>query len=132
MKKNLLRSCLLAASLVCIPAIKSQAQSLPVPAIHHELATLPQYNVFDWLDGEIRPDGAVLLRGEVTHPSTRSDAEARVRSVEGVTSVTNEIRVLPLSPTDNALRIALYRAIYNWNSPLFRYSTQVVPPVHIV
>ena len=101
-------------------------------AIRHQLVTLPSYNVFDWLDGEVRPGGSVVLRGEVLEPLTRADAEWRVRKIEGVTSVTNEIKVLPPGSTDNLYRIALYRAIYRYNSPLFRYSTQVVPPIHIV
>jgi hyperosmotically inducible periplasmic protein len=101
-------------------------------AIRHQLVTLPYYNVFDWLDGEVRPDGSVVLRGEVIEPSTRLDAAARVRKIEGVTSVINEIRVLPPGSTDNVYRIALYRAIFRYSSPLFRYSTQAVPPIHIV
>lgn len=44
----------------------------------------------------------------------------------------NEIEVLPLSTQDDQLRNALYRAIYSWDSPLFRYATQSVPPVHII
>jgi hyperosmotically inducible protein len=33
---------------------------------------------------------------------------------------------------DDQLRIALYRSIYSFNSPLFRYATQSVPPIHII
>lgn len=44
----------------------------------------------------------------------------------------NEIDVLPTSPNDDRLRVALYRALFNWNSPLFRYATQAVPPIHII
>jgi hyperosmotically inducible protein len=40
--------------------------------------------------------------------------------------------VLPLSPDDDRLRAALYRAIYNFDSPLFRYAMRAVPPIHIV
>jgi BON domain len=46
--------------------------------------------------------------------------------------VINSIEVLPLSPMDDQLRIALYRAIFRFDSPLFRYGTQSVPPVHII
>ena len=94
--------------------------------------TLPFYDVFDWLEGEFRPDGTVVLRGQVVRPTTKSDAAARVRGVEGVEQVVNEIEVLPLSPNDDRLRVALYQAIYNWNSPLFRYATRAVPPIHII
>lgn len=103
-----------------------------IKEIRHELATLPYYGVFDWLEFEVRPDNTVVLRGQVVRPSTKSDAEARVREIEGIAQVANEIEVLPASPQDDRLRLALYRALYNWNSPLFRYATQAVPPIHII
>jgi PAS fold/BON domain len=52
---------------------------------------------------------------------------ARLKRAEG-----GEIEVLPLSPEDDRLRLALYRSIYDWDSPLFRYATQSVPPIHII
>ena len=55
-----------------------------------------------------------------------------MKSIDGVSKVVNEIQTLPLSPHDDRLRVALYRTIYGWNSPLFRYATQAVPPIHIV
>ena len=103
-----------------------------IKEVRHELVTLPYYGVFDWLVFEVRQDNTVVLRGQVVRPSTKSDAEARVRGIDGVKEVVNEIEVLPPSPQDDRLRLALYRAIYNWNSPLFRYATQAVPPIHIV
>jgi len=103
-----------------------------VKQIRHELATLPYYGVFDWLEFEMKPDNTVVLRGYVTRPTTKSDAEARVKDIEGVKGVINEIQVLPVSPTDDRLRIALYRQLYNWDSPLFRYATQAIPSIHII
>jgi hyperosmotically inducible protein len=103
-----------------------------IKEVRHELATLPYYGVFDWLEFEVSPDNTVVLRGQVVRPTTKSDAEARVREIDGVSKVVNEIEVLPLSPGDDRLRIALYRALYNWDSPLFRYATQAVPPIHII
>lgn len=103
-----------------------------IKEVRHELATLPYYGVFDWLEFEVQPDKTVVLRGQVVRPTTKSDAEARVKDIDGVSKVVNEIRVLPLSPHDDRLRVALYRSIYNWNSPLFRYATQAVPPIHII
>ncbi|HEY0431200.1 MAG TPA: BON domain-containing protein [Pyrinomonadaceae bacterium] len=100
--------------------------------VRHELVTLPYYGVFDWLQFEVRPDNTVILRGQAVRPSTKSDAEARVKDIDGVAKVVNEIEVLPLSPQDNRLRNALYRTIYGMNSPLFRYATQAVPSIHII
>ena len=103
-----------------------------VKEVRHELAMLPYYGVFDWLEYEVRPDNTVVLRGQVVRPTTKSDAEARVKDIEGVSKVINEIQVLPLSPDDDRLRRALYRALYSFDSPLFRYATQSVPPIHII
>ncbi|MGH9968524.1 MAG: BON domain-containing protein [Pyrinomonadaceae bacterium] len=109
-----------------------QASAHIIREVRHELVTLPYYGVFDWLEFEVRPDSTVVLRGQVVRPTTKSDAGARVSKIDGVSRVINEIEVLPVSPNDDRLRLAIYRAIYNWNSPLFRYATQAVPPIHII
>ena len=115
-------------------ATAQTAQTNPrlVREIRHELVTLPYYGVFDWLTYEVRPNGEVVLRGQVVRPTTKSDAEGRVREIEGVSRVINEIETLPLSPNDERLRIALYRQIYGFNSPLFRYAHQAVPSIHLI
>ena len=107
-------------------------QNMLAAAVRHELVTLPYYDVFDWLEAELLSDGSVVLRGEVVRPTTSDDAGNRVRKIEGVAGVVNQIKVLSVSPRDNDLRIALYRAIYDWNSPLFRYAMRAMPPIHIV
>lgn len=109
-----------------------QFQSMLAGAVRHALVTLPYYDVFDWLEAEVLSDGRVVLRGEVVRPTTSDDAEKRVRRLESVPEVVNQIKVLSLSPRDSDLRVALYRAIYNWNSPLFRYAMRAMPPIHIL
>jgi len=103
-----------------------------VREIRRELVTLPYYGVFDWLEGEVRADGTVVLRGQVVRPSTKKDAVERVRDLRGVETVDDQIEALPVSPNDDRLRVALYRAIYKFNSPLFKYATRAVPPIHII
>src|SRR5712672_2088409 len=76
--------------------------------VRHELATLPYYGVFDWLEFVVQPDNTIVLRGQVVRPTTKSDAEARVKEIDGVSRVVNEIEVLPLSGVDDRLRIAIY------------------------
>jgi hyperosmotically inducible protein len=107
------------------------SRSLPTE-VRHQLLTLPYYGVFDWLDADIVADNTVILRGAVRLPGTKADAEARMHKIEGVSHVVNEIEVLPLSPNDERLRVQLYRAIFKFNSPLFQYSLQAVPPIHII
>jgi hyperosmotically inducible periplasmic protein len=98
--------------------------------IRHELVMLPYYGVFDNLTYKVN-GGIVTLTGAVTRPSLKTDAENVVKHIEGVQQVMNEIRVLPNSPEDDKLRLALYHAIYTDNT-LSRYAVQAVPPIHIV
>jgi hyperosmotically inducible protein len=100
--------------------------------VRHQLVTLPYYTVFDWLQAEVRPDGTITLMGQAVRPTLKDDAESRVKKLEGATRVINNIEVLPLSPFDDQLRIALYRRIYSFDSPLFRYATWSTPPIHII
>jgi hyperosmotically inducible protein len=98
--------------------------------VRHELVTLPYYGVFDNLGYSV-DGGTVRLSGEVTQPKLKSDAESAVKGIEGVTRVDNQIQVLPLSPSDDGIRIATYRTIFG-KPGLDRYAMQAVPPIHII
>ena len=98
--------------------------------VRHQLVMLPWYSVFDNL--AFRVDGdQVTLMGQVTRPTLKSDAEGVVKKIEGVASVKNEIEVLPLSPMDDQLRRAVFRAIYG-EVGLNRYAIQAIPSIHII
>ena len=98
--------------------------------VRRELVTLPYYNLFDTLSFSLY-SGTVTLTGQVTRPLLKSDAENVVKNIEGVTSVNNQIKVLPLSPNDNGLRLSLYRAIYG-QAVLETLAVRAVPPIHII
>ena len=100
--------------------------------VRHQLVTLPYYGVFDDLSFRVDPDGTVYLMGAVTRPTLKSDAENVVKRIEGVTKVVNQIEVLPLSPDDDRIRMAEYRAIYGDPSLATRYGYRAIPPVHII
>jgi hyperosmotically inducible periplasmic protein len=98
--------------------------------VRHELVMLPYYGVFDNL--AYRVDGStVTLMGQVTRPTLKSDAGNVVKRIEGVEKVENQIQVLPLSPMDDRIRIAVYRSVYG-QPGLDRYALQAVPPIHII
>ena len=98
--------------------------------VRHQLVMLPYYSVFDNL--EYKVDGnKVTLLGEVTQPTLKHDAETAVKSIEGVGTIDNQLKVLPLSPMDDRIRRAEFRAIYSFPS-LEKYSIQAVPPIHII
>ena len=107
-----------------------RSQQRLMKEVRHELVMLPYYGVFDNLAYKV--DGnTVTLMGQVTRPTLKSDAERVVKDIEGVEHVTNNIEVLPLSPNDDRIRLAVYRAIYG-DTSLNRYGLQAVPPIHII
>jgi hyperosmotically inducible periplasmic protein len=98
--------------------------------VRRELVTLPFYSLFD--NFTFRVDGqTVTLMGKVSRPTLKSDAENVVKKIEGVENVSNQIEVLPLSPSDDRLRLALYHSIYG-HSALETLSIRAVPPIHII
>ncbi len=99
--------------------------------VRHQLVMLPFYGVFDNLEYQVQDNGTVVLSGEVTRPFLKSDAVSAVRKVAGANKVEDNIKVLPLSPYDDRLRIALYRRIFG-NMQLDRYALVPVPPIHII
>jgi hyperosmotically inducible protein len=69
--------------------------------------------------------------GLVVTPTLKSDAANAVKSIEGVSAVDNQIEVLPVSPNDDQIRRAEFRAIYSAPG-MEKYSIQAVPPIHII
>jgi hyperosmotically inducible periplasmic protein len=99
--------------------------------VRHELLMLPYYGVFD--DLAFRVDGnTVTLLGEVTRPTLKDDAERVVKRIEGVGRVVNKIEVLPLSPMDDQIRMAEFRAIYGDPALSTRYGYRAIPSIHII
>jgi hyperosmotically inducible protein len=99
--------------------------------VRHELVMLPWYSVFDNLAFRVDPDGTVTLLGQVVRPTLKDDAERVVKKIPGVTRVINQIEVLPLSPDDDRIRMAEFRAIFG-DPALSRYALGAVPPIHII
>jgi hyperosmotically inducible periplasmic protein len=98
--------------------------------VRHELLMLPYFSVFDYIAFQVKGD-TVTLQGEVTRPTLKSDAENVVKHIEGVQQVINNIEVLPPSPMDDQLRLALYRAIYGYPA-LEKYALGVQKPIRII
>jgi osmotically-inducible protein OsmY len=129
---------------LCAPALRAQHPVTPKSAtgdpkreepqlsheIRHQLLVLPYYSVFDYIAFTLDGD-KVTLTGYVLRPTLRANAEAAVKSLEGVSSVKNLIEVLPKSPTDDDSRRAVYRSVFE-DSTLQRYAAQEVPLIHII
>jgi len=98
--------------------------------VRHELVMLPNLSLWDNLAYKV--DGyKVTLLGQVRNAGLKSEAEKSVKHIEGVEQVDNQIEVLPPSPADDRIRIAVARSIFDAPG-LFPYAMESVPPIHII
>jgi len=139
MKQHLLKTTLAVAGamLASIPSFAASNQTAAPETgaqleqrVRHELVMLPYFNIYDDLSFKV-DDGRVILLGEVTRPTLKSDAETAVKRIAGVKSVENNIEVLPLSNFDNGIRARVARAVYG-QSTLNRYAMGAQPSIHII
>ncbi len=141
-RNGAMRALVLGGLLICLPALvmadanstghafSPASQALLAEKVRHNLLMLPYYGVFDNLEFQMQGD-RVVLSGQVVWPVLKSDAEAAVKGIAGVSGVTNNIKVLPLSPFDDQIRFAEYRAIFGEDS-LYRYALGAQPSIHII
>jgi len=98
--------------------------------VRHELNMIPEFTIFDNL--AYRVDGrTVTLFGQVRDAIVKDSAEARVKHLEGVERVDNQIEILPASFNDDRIRRQVARAVFN-DPRLSSYAIQSVPPIHII
>jgi hyperosmotically inducible periplasmic protein len=100
-------------------------------SIRRELVMLPWLSIYDNLSFRVDEAGKVTLMGETVRPVLRSDAANIVKRLPGVTSVDNQIEVLPLSPFDDRVRLAVARAIYGYPA-LNRYALGALPSIRVI
>lgn len=98
--------------------------------VRKELVTLPYYGVWDNLAYKVE-GSTVTLYGQVVRPTTRTDAERRVKRIKGVEQVVNNIEVLPLSSFDDSVRVQTFRTLVRTGG-LYRYMMGVNPSIHII
>jgi hyperosmotically inducible protein len=137
MKRGIPGRVLMAAALVvtALAATKGTSKAPLTGAdlekgVRHEILMYSNYTLWDDISFRI-DNGNVSLLGAVSQPYKKSDLERIVQHVPGVASVTNEIKVLPLSMQDDRLRLQVARAIYR-DPVLSRYSMGAVPAIHII
>jgi len=99
--------------------------------VQRELLMLTNYGIFDHLAFQVQPGGTVRLLGQVVRPTLKRDAEQRLKGVQGVEQVINDIEVLPVSQGDDRIRVAIARNIYRTES-LERYGFQTQPSIRII
>jgi hyperosmotically inducible protein len=98
--------------------------------VQHQLLQVPRLSIFDNIEFKVNGSEVTLL-GQTANPTLKHDAEQAVKHIEGVTKVNNNIEVLPVSPLDDGIRRAEFRAIYG-EPQLQRYAMGSLPPIHII
>jgi hyperosmotically inducible protein len=96
----------------------------------HEIRMYSRYTIWDNITYRVQ-NGNVELDGQVSQPFKKDDLGRIGQRIPGVVSVTNNLKVLPLSPNDDRLRQQVARAIFR-DPVLSRYSMGVVPSIHII
>tara|TARA_B100001167_G_scaffold175477_1_gene128703 strand:- start:747 stop:1319 length:573 start_codon:yes stop_codon:yes gene_type:complete len=120
-------------SAICVPPLWAANQSNYdlFKRVQDQVLRYSFFTVFDDVSAEIAQNGDVVLTGHVLGAHKIEDITKRVNSVEGVTSVTNNIRVLPASQFDDQLRYQIATVIYD-NSHFWHYLNRNNPSIHIV
>jgi len=92
-------------------AVFAAAQPAPlVREVTRQLQALPNHGVFDNLNYTV--DGSkVTLFGQVANPDLKTSAEKAVKHIAGVSSVDNQLQVLPADLVDNDIRAGVFRAL---------------------
>ena len=120
-------------ALMTISAPASAAESVNLQLfrdVQRQVLRYPHFTIFDSVNANVN-NGHVTLVGKVTMPYKKIDIEKRVAKLAAVTSIDNQIQVLPVSQFDNDLRFRIARAIYG-NHNFRPYASMVNPPIHII
>src|ERR1044071_7457313 len=114
--RTLLLVSLLATILAPSPVFAQISDRELFERVAEAIRTYPHYTMFDSI--EIGIDNRVVtLGGRVTAPVKKDEIEKRVRKIDGIRNLVDEIGVLPVSQTDNDIRYRVASAIYN--HPMF-------------
>jgi hypothetical protein len=118
-----------ASSLPALPQDQGTVFQLETE-VRNAITLAPHYGVFDSLSFMLEGNN-VTLQGLVLLPITREEISRRVSKLAGIGKVTDNINVLPLSNSDDAIRLQVYRRIFG-TADLYRYALSPNPSIHII
>src|ERR1700741_243583 len=105
--------------------------------LHEQLSRKIYYDRVGWDDSAFNyftlsvKDGVATIGGETYNDVGRDSALAIAYRMSGVKDVVNEIKVSPVSPFDDSLRLRTARALYG-DSVLSRYAIDPARPIRII
>jgi osmotically-inducible protein OsmY len=104
--------------LLDVRTFKAQGSAQVFEKVRHELAMMPYITTFDFISFTMVGED-VILTGWTVRQTNRSEAYNRVKMVEGVRGIVNNIEVLPLGSTDMQIRSAARAALQRYLSRYF-------------
>lgn len=123
-----------------LKAVDNQIQvagpTIPDAELQQKVLKAVQYDRVGWRTAPFNAisvsvqDGVVTLGGHAYGPVDADSAVATAANIKGVKDVINDIRVDPVSPMDDRIRIAEYRSIYGFPS-LNKYAIDPLQPIRI-
>lgn len=130
MRKSLLVILLLVLGGAATASAATRSNLVLFTEVSDTINSYAYFTIFDSVSAQV-DDGQVTLSGKVTLPFKASEIEKRVRQIDGVNDVRNEITVLPASSFDDTLRLEIARAVYS-HPALSMYALGPNPSIHIV
>lgn len=119
-----------AGSAANLPSDNGRLEQRLSSHVHHALAMIPQFTVFDNVSYRV-DGGTVTLYGQVRNPIIKDEAQSSIKHLEGVERVDNQIEVLPVSFNDDLIRRQVASALFN-DPRLTSYAIEPVPSIHII
>jgi osmotically-inducible protein OsmY len=92
-----------ARSLLDVRTYRTQGSAATYEKVRHELAMMPYITTYDFISFTMVGND-VILSGWTVRETNRSEAYNRVKSIEAVENIVNNIEVLPLGRTDMQIR----------------------------
>jgi osmotically-inducible protein OsmY len=104
--------------LLDVRTFKTKGSEQVFEKVRHELAMMPYISVFDFISFTMVGED-VILTGWTVRQTNRSEAYNRVKSIEGVRGIVNNIEVLPLGSSDMQIRAGARAALQRYLSRYF-------------
>jgi osmotically-inducible protein OsmY len=104
--------------LLDVRTFKTKGSEQVFEKVRHELAMMPYISVFDFISFTMVGED-VILTGWTVRQTNRSEAYNRVKLIEGVRGIVNNIEVLPLGSTDMQIRAGARAALQRYLSRYF-------------
>jgi hyperosmotically inducible protein len=99
--------------------------------VFKKILSLPYYGAFDHIAYKVEGN-TVTLYGKVANARNKRDAEDVVEDIAGVETVVNNIKILPPSGFDNAIRRQIAQTFYRNGGSLYRYLQEPNPSVRVI